>query len=507
MKKKWFFYNSFYTVRRFLFVCLFFVSFLHLCKGESLFNYLEYKWSSVFTLPAWVSEKEKAVSASTGLKLSFRDVELRGYVTLPKTEFSDISSAEGISGKIELLNDFRYGAGLSLFKKTFPVTLKAGHNIYSKSVSKIRNPSPSTAANPLTKTFAFSTGNGASLPVLSSSVQPLSFSVNFSIPENLLAVPVSGDFFITEDHDSAASIAGKFEFSRFVYVQQSFCAGRFFIENQSSALKKNYADFSGDFFYSFLSETAFQSPVLKLHLYCGFQESPYESDSVWLKMEGRSVFKIFLVDFSYFFIPTSRYSPKAAPLIGASSSVCRIVEQASVNPQLVFLFDDKNSSLLRAGVCALENWKVTSTNVPVQLNTLKIRGALAFESRFFNLRFDFTDADRLLSGEPPVKSSRPDNYQCYSLSSLFSGENCKSSFSFFFYRYPPFYDSDVLKETFSSDVNLAFSKLNLSFKGGGEAVFKDREIYSASVNMGLNYAVKTSFFRSSLMVSFEMPVL
>jgi hypothetical protein len=96
-------------------------SLLQISNGEIAFNYAEYKFTSLFTLPAESSDKEKALSASTGLKLSFQDLDLRGYVTLPKTEFSSIQEAESLSEKAELLNDFRGGAALNLFKNSFPL--------------------------------------------------------------------------------------------------------------------------------------------------------------------------------------------------------------------------------------------------------------------------------------------------------------------------------------------------------------------------------------------------
>ena len=175
-------------IRHRLFFCLSLAFSQNFCFGENLFNFLEYKLSANFTLPQGDSDKEKTVAGNTGLKASFRDADLRGYVTLPKTKFSEIEDANSASEKFELLDDFRYGAGIFLFKKSLPLTLKIGQNSFSKSVSKMRNPSPSTTANPLTKSFAFSTGIGASLPTLSSSVQPLSFAATFSVPKDKFAL-------------------------------------------------------------------------------------------------------------------------------------------------------------------------------------------------------------------------------------------------------------------------------------------------------------------------------
>jgi|GEM_PF-1370482 len=501
-------YRSFFCIgRRRFFFCLLSFFFLHFCTGENLFNFAELKFTSTLTLPREESKKEKAVSGSTGLKLSFRDADLRGYATLPKTSFSELREAEGFKEKADLLKDFRYGAGIFLFQKTFPLTIKAGSNTYSKSLSKLKNPSPSTTGNPLTKSFAFSTGLGASLPTLTSSVQALSACASIKIPEKSFFIPLELEFFMSEEKVSATSACAKFSFNRFVFLQQAFSLGRFFIENDSAILKKNNADFKGDWFFSLLSETAFHSPVLKLHFYSGFQQSPYASDSLWLKLDGRTSFKSFLLDFSYFFVPTSKNQPKVAPLIGGSSSISRIIEQGSVNPQLIFLFDDKNASSLRFGFSALENWKVTSTSTPVQLNTLKLRGAVSFENRFFSLRFDFTNANILLQGSPPTKSSRPENCQTYSFSSSFSRESYKASISSSYSKYPPYDEDSVLKETLSLSTRFAFPKLNLSLQTGGDLTLKEGENYASSLNAALSYSIKKKYFRSSFKFALDFPIL
>ena len=473
--------------------------------AEGFFNFAEFKAANTFTLPTEETEKEKAVSANTGLKLSFRDFEVRDYVTLPKTTFSEISGCDSLSEKLGLFGAHRYGAGIFLFKNTFPLTIKAGKNTYSKSVSKMKNPSPSQTANPLTKSFAFSTGTGASLPTLSSSEQPLSFAASVSVPAEKFLFPVTADFFVTEEKTAAGTISSKFSVSRFIYFQVALSGARFYVENNTAVLSKNYADFSPGWFYSALSEVAFHSPILKIHGYAGFQQSPYDSNSVWLKIDGRTTCKIFLLDFSYFMIPTSGSAPKVAPLIGGSSSICRTVEQGSVNPQVSFLFDDKNASSVRVGFSALENWKVTSTNTPVLLNTLKMRTGAVFENRFLTVRADWTKADILLDGKPPTKGSTPEEHQTYAVSGSFAGKSLKTSLSASYSNYPPVTETSSLKETYSADFSLAIPKKNLTAKIGTDLTYKDKERYSGSMEMSATYAIKKKYFRSSLKLGVIMP--
>lgn len=481
-----------------------------LCAGENLlnkveFNFAEIKFSSSLTLPTESSGKEKALSGSGGLRLNFQHLDLRGYATLPKTDLKKIAGAHTVGEKTDLLNEPRYGAGIFLFKKSVPLTIKAGSNTYSKSASKLKNPSPSTTANPLTKGFSFSTGAGASLPTLTSSAQPLSVAANFSLPEKKSPVPLSVDLFVTEDAAAFGSLSGKISLTRYISLQSAFSFGRFYIENNSTVLKKNNASFAPDWFYCALGETAFHSPLLKLHGYAGFHQSPYESDSMWLKIDGRTTFKILLVDFSFFMIPTAKNAPKAAPLIGGSSSVCRTTEQMSVNPQLIFTFADKNASSLRLGFSALENWKVTSTNTPAQLNVLKLRAGTAYESRFVNARLDWTDANILLAGEPPIKSAYPERYRTLALSGSASGKAAKTAVSASYTKYPPVTEGSATKETYSASVSVAIPKKNLSFKSGIDLTYKEKERHSSSVDASISYTMRKKYVRASAKLEFIMP--
>ncbi len=472
--------------------------------SEPVFKYIDYKFLAGFTIPEESTDKEKAVSAYTGFKILFSHADLRSYVTLPKTNFSTINSCDNVKEKIDLLNDVRYGAGIFLFKDSFPVSLKIGQNTYSKSVSKIKNPSPSTTANPLTKSFSFSTGIGANLPVLTGSVQPFSYALSFSTKNNKNLTFITEGFF-DENENGVISILTKYNFTKTIFIQSQFSLGRFYIENNSSYLKTNNALFEPDFFNSALAEFCFHSPFFKINFHSGLQESPYDVDSIWFKIDGRTSFKGLLLNFSYFAIPTTKDSPKPAPFIGGSSAICRIIEQASANSQLLFFIDDKFSSSIRIGFSALENWKVTATNTPVQLNTAKFRAALLYENKFFTTRFDWTHANILLAGTPPTKSSIPDNFYSYTLSSSYYGQLTKISLSAGYSLYPPKKKSYSEKEIYSGDLNLFFPKVNISAQTGINLTYKADRRYSGEIETGLQYVFIKKYFRSSIKASLVIP--
>ncbi|MCR4823349.1 MAG: hypothetical protein K5873_10830 [Treponema sp.] len=505
MRKRLFFIDFNFSACRFFFCifCLFCPLSPGKIRAQAFFNFADYKFSTEVTLPE--DDSKKAVSGNTGLRLSFRDGDFRTYFTLPKSEFSAFEEKESLGEKFQLLDKPRWGGGIFLFRDSLPLTIKAGHNTYSKSLSKMKNPSPSVTANPLTKSFAFTTGLGPSLTGLTSSSQPLSLALSLEDTKGLLPVKFSLEGFFNEEKEGAVSLGAKYVFSKSAFFQTAFTLGSFYIENQSSVLKKNNADFSGSYFISALGEGAFFSPLLKMAVYSGFQQSPYEKDSFWFRLNGRSTFKNLLLDFTYFAIPTSKYAPKAAPLIGASSSVTRIVEQASINPQILFLFNDKRNSSLRAGLTLLENWKVTSTNTPVQLNTMKIRAALSYENSFFNLKFDWAHSNILLEGQPSVKSAWPEENHTFTLAASLSGEIARYYLDASYGNYPPMTESSFLKERISFNGKISFPRQNISGHLGSEIIFKEGKRYGGEIKGGINFAIKKKYLRSSFRISLAFP--
>ena len=488
--------------RRFFF-CILMAS-VNFSHADEFFNFAELKTAANFTIPN-ENDREKTVSGNTGLRLSFRDADFRGFVTLPKTEFDEIRSSENIREKLDFFDNPRLGAGFFLFKKNFPTTIKIGHNSYSKSVSKLKNPSPPTTANPLAKSFAFSTGLGASLTSLTSSTQPVSYSICTKSLEKMFPVQFSAESFVTEEKEGAALISAKLPLSRCVFLQSAISGGRYSIEGHSKILEKNNAGFEEGYFYSGLGELCFHSPLFKINFFSGIQESPYDVNPFWFRIDGRTSFSNLLLNFSYFAIPTTKDSPKAAPLIGGSGQVCRIVEQASVNPQILFLLNSENSSSVRFGFSALENWKVTATNTPVQLSTAKLRAAMSYESRFFNLRFDWTHANILLTGEPPTKSARPEEYLSYAISGSFAGKVSKISFSGSWTNYPSESKNTTEKAGYAANVKIAVPKANLTAQTGIDVTMKDCSRCAGEFNAGMTYSVRKKFFRSSIKLAVIVP--
>lgn len=481
------------------------------------FEYLNFSSSANFTIPSESSGKEKAVSANAGFQLKMKDLDLRFYRSLPKTEFSKISDCGTWDERFDLLDKFRYGGAISLYQDSTPVTFYLGMNSFSRSISRLKNPVPSSSANPLKKSFSFSPGIGINLPTLSSSEKPQSAAVSVQIPF-FKKFEVDFQGFWAEDDSTGISMQGKANLSRITFLEFSATLGRFYIEGNSKILKKNYCEFEPDFFYAGSFESSFKSPFFKTNFYCGIHENPFKDNehedfpdfNIWLKSENRVAFKNFLLDFSYFAIPTSKDSPKVAPLVGGSSSICRTLEQWTLNPQFLLPFSDKNCSSLKFGISAVESWKITSSNDAESFQSLKIGSGILYENRFSSVKGEYSIENLILGNEPSETSSVPDKFHeakisfssRNSLFSISSSASCKIYFD------DEIFSSDKQNYSFSLSVSpkskilTSSSSLSITRKDDGEKL-KTSGTFSSSCTV--KFKTAKNKIRTSCKVGISVP--
>lgn len=480
------------------------------------FEYLNFGSSATFTLPS-SSEKEKSLAASAGFQAKFEGLDLRFYRSLPKTEFSEISNCGTWNERFDLLDDFRYGGAISLYQKTTPVVFKLGMNSYSKSISRLKNPAPSASANALKKSLGFSSGIGISLPSLVSSVKPQSAAVFVSLP---FTKKFELDFqgFLTEENESGISAQSGIAFSRIAFLEVSATLARFYIENNSKILKTNYCEFEPDFFYAGSLEASFKSPFFKSNFYCGIHENPFKNNeyedfddfNFWLKTENRFVFKNLLLDFSYFALPSAKNSPKVAPLVSGSSSICRILEQWTINPQILIPFSDKNISSLRFGLCFVESWKITSGALAESFNSSKVKCGILLENRFSSVKGEYSIENLILGNEPSETSSVPDKFHeakisfssRNSLFSISSSTSCKIYFD------DEIFSSDKQNYSFSLSVSpkskilTSSSSLSITRKDDGKKL-KTSGTFSSSCTV--KFKTSKNKIRTSCKVGISVP--
>ena len=206
---------------------------------ESQFNF-ELKSSGNFYFSA---NEQNSFSGSGGILLNFGSIFLRGFVSVPKSEFSEISSAFKSKNFNSIFSDRRWSANSTLFKNTIPLTLAAGSISFSKSIGRLKNPVPAISSNPVQKSFPVSAGIGYSLPGISSTEKPPAFFCSLDFFKKNIPVLVQAAF-RNEDRAAFFSSKTKIHFSKKVFLQSHITFSSTILENNSAYLKKNNCDFT-----------------------------------------------------------------------------------------------------------------------------------------------------------------------------------------------------------------------------------------------------------------------
>ena len=464
---------------------------------ESHFNF-ELKSSGNFYFSA---NEQNSFSGSGGILLNFGSIFLRGFVSVPKSEFSEISSAFKSKNFNSIFSDRRWSANSTLFKNTIPLTLAAGSISFSKSIGRLKNPVPAISSNPVQKSFPVSAGIGYSLPGISSTEKPPAFFCSLDFFKKNIPVLVQAAF-RNEDRAAFFSSKTKIHFSKKVFLQSHITFSSTILENNSSYLKKNNCDFTSQRCNSFFWENFFISPFFKFNFYSCFQQNPYGINVFYFNSKVRLSAQNFILDASFFAIPTTKISPKAVPLISSDSSIIKTVEQASLNPQLVFLTNGGN--LLRFGVTATETWKIAGTSEVSSINTAKIAAGFIFEKPNFSFKSNFTGGNLLISGNPPSKSSIPNKF--YEI--LFGISKTSQAFSENFTvkgrQYPPQTENDSVKQEFSLDSSISVGKKrSIKLSGSLTSVLSNGIKDSSTYSLSAVWKIKKKHFSSSIKITFK----
>ncbi len=486
--------------------------------AEPLFKYAEVKQSASITLPA-DSEKEKSYGGSAGFKLVFGkrlwNLDARTYVTLPKTKASVFEGLSSAGDFFDLLDEVRFGGGISPKRGNSSrtgagINVKAGMLGLSKSAARLETPTPSSAANPLAKSFAFSTGISASLPSLSSAVKPLALYASVSAPQKM-PLSLQAQCAFTDEKRVYASISCVLPAGKLFTFQSVLTAGRMHVENKTACLADTTADFHAQWLYGLLWENSFKSPWLKVNLFAGFHETPYSDDfsplTVWIKAAARTSYKNFLLDFSYFFIPTLSSSPRPLPLLGGSSAVCRTIRQFGVNPQIQFELHNAYAAVLRLGIHGLFEKKILNTLQAEQYTTIKLNAGLAYESKPFTAKITAGVSNAILNGQYLTDATRPDTFYSADISSSLLLEKIRASFSLAYDRYPKSAKTGNTKDSFSLNVSASPGKKRmLTVTGGASISYKNGEKSSSSADASATLTLKGTYMRTILKCALTVPM-
>ncbi len=476
-----------------------------------IFKFAEVKETMSLSLPR-DDKKENTASGSVGGRIVLGNdafsVDARSYVTLPKTKWSAFSSVSSPADAFALCNDVRFGAGGTL-NTPFPIAVKAGTLTFSRSVSRLKNPTPSTTVNPLKKSFGFSAGIGSSLPTLTSAVKPFAVSASLSVPKKRWGIPLEAQFAVARDDIACASFSFSARPGKYISVQNAFTAGRFLARASNTTQKllaNTPAFFDETQLFAASWESAFRSPFLKANLSVGFHQTPFAADfspcAVWIKATARTTFRAVLLDLSFFSIPMVSATPRTVPLVGASATICRTVSQFGINPQVQF--DLPRAAAIRLGIHALAEQKILNTRAAESYRTLKWGAGVAYESQPFTAKMTAGATNIIIDGSALTASTMPDTYYSVDASTSLVREKIRASCSFGYDRYPPAAKTGNTKDIISLNASASpGSARMLTLTGGYAVTYKNSEKASSSVNASATLKYKTTWTRVSLKCAVE----
>ncbi|MCR5724988.1 MAG: hypothetical protein K6G80_07880 [Treponema sp.] len=432
------------------------------------FQYAEWKTAAACTLPLPdnAAETDTATgTVSTGIKLVCTSADFRWYESFSDSSLSDASPPERDSA--------RYGAKVTFFSKSIPVSLLSGSLSFARSLSCLKNPAPASTISPLAKSFTALHGLGASLPTLSASRQPLAAVLTANIQSK--AAPVFAECGLQEDKTAFASVHGTLFPCPYVKAGYSLTAGRFFLED-STTISAAGAGFSPGWYNAAIAESTMSIPLLKLCLQGAVHQTPYDTHAVWLYGKIRTGWQSVLLDAHGFMIPTTAENPQAAPVIGGSSTVCRVRKQAGLRTQVQLL--TAGNAAIHGGVQLIWQEKVTSTKYADVFSTEKAGAALAFESPGLTVKSSVSALYIHTEGAFHTVSSIPNQYYDAACTGTVTREAVKASLSLDAKHYPrqELSSTSVTKDILTAKLSVSPGKSRMvTARAGVTATWKAKE--------------------------------
>lgn len=475
--------------------------------AEPVFKFAEWKTTTALTLPQTDDGTDGAVSGNAGLRLSFAHVDARWYLTLPKTAMERLAIADTPTALYELCGKPRYGVAASFGGKGRPaLTVRAGTVSYARSVAQLKSPSPATTANPLVQSFGASSGLGAALPTLTSSEQPLSVAFLLALPtQHRLTATLEA---ATSDNGTLlASVQTKAQLTRHSAVHAALTAGRFRLKS-TTTLARAGADFASDWYAAAVAEAGFTGAACKAQLRAALHQSPYGGNALWVQGAIRTGWQCLLLNVSAFAVPLYAESPQAAPLIGASSAVCRTHWQVGVNPQLALPLTDRGATLLRLGVHALVQQRVTATKYADSYQTLKLTTGARIENSRHTFKATCAAVNVGMHGEFHTAGAIPDRHYDAAVSYTLSLPTVRASLSADAKHYPAELLKTSAKEqtvyTLRATANPGRER-RLAVQASGSATCTDGVRTAGSIDAAATARLGTRQLRTVLKCAITLP--
>ena len=241
----------------------------------------------------------------------------------------------------------------------FSLKMRAGNLLYSKAVSKLKNPSYYTETSPLYTPCIFTGGISISLPSKSSSSKVL--SSGFS----LLSPVISLQFAMTEDQSIYLCASKKFENSDFVKCSLLLAYSSFMIdEKKQDSWKLSEPFYASSSYNAAYAEFLLKIPLVKAKLGFSTYENPFNTVRFCSLAEAQFRYGAFSLGLGAFMTENC-----PMPVITASQKREKKLFQAMINPQIEYSSRDfyfkggissfVEESIVKEGKDSESDWKVS----------------------------------------------------------------------------------------------------------------------------------------------------
>ncbi len=380
--------------------------------------------------------------------------------------------------------DSTWASSFLLAKNVFPITIKAGMISPGGSWSKIKNPVPSVPSSAVSSSFSESLFLSATLVSLSSSQKQQGLFIQQDFTR--FRIPLILSQAVMEDQTIIASAKSDVKFSPGTTLSAGISLANFKMNGCSSYLSKNNISFEPERAWTATAGLTFKSPFFKHMIQSGFYPDQFGIDCFWISTKNRISINFFSADFNYFYIPTAKYSPSAAPLINPGSSIIKTLQQFTFTPGLSFFLSDGTG--IKTGLSITEIWKMAGPLPEDVINIMKVTGSFS-ATNSYTFRTDLSMVNILLY--PEISPSAPEPYGELKIYYHETSTPLKSSISITGKQYVPQRKGSKLKQTISGSIQASPEKTGItissSFSGEFENGFRKSRSLSPEIQLRKSY--------------------
>lgn len=328
-----------------------------------------------------------SLSTTAGMRVLFRDGEIRLYDTLPGTTFADLSEVSDPGDLQKFTDKPLYGTSLALTEYLHaPFVIQAGTLIPGGSWTRLSSPEFSSSLSPFAKNLSAELGLSSSLPGASSGKKLPAASVTTGVPETCRLLRGSAvSCFYREDGAYAASAVCCLNFPRMVRTAFSFTGGRFFLSGTSTSWFSDTCFFPDGWFPAFSAQAFFSSQIFLSVL----TVNAYEQPAAGTRYTFRSENKLNIGRFTLMF---AGFAADGKNIRCTDNSLSTVLSQLHITPLYTWRFASPLLPSVTAGVSCLVQYKYDRSS-DCRYNDIKCTIGTQYADNRFSAGLTFTAAD------------------------------------------------------------------------------------------------------------------